>query len=75
MVVCLLFSLPTDPNAVKDAPRPTREDFTHSEPYLFHLTEDWLNQYPENFKKVFGLETLPQSDLNKVVLLYLFYND
>lgn len=55
-----------DPNAVKDAPRPKAEDFKYSEPYLYHMTEDMLNEFPEEMKRVFGISTLGQSDLNRV---------
>ena len=49
---------------MKDAPRPKAEDFKYSEPY--HMTEDMLNEFPEDMKRVFGISTLGQSDLNKV---------
>ena len=51
---------------MKDAPRPKAEDFKYSEPYLYHMTEDMLNEFPEDMKRVFGISTLGQSDLNKV---------
>ncbi|KNB43217.1 30S ribosomal protein S15 [Blastocystis sp. subtype 4] len=60
------FSKTYDPKAVKDAPRPKAEDFKYSEPYLYHMTEDMLNEFPEDMKRVFGISTLGQSDLNKL---------
>lgn len=58
-----------DPNAVKDAPRPTRDDFRYSEPYRFRITEEMLDGYPEEYKRVFGLDTMSQDDINRVVAL------
>lgn len=62
----LFLPFPLDPNAVKDAPRPTAEDFKYSEPYLYHMTSDMLDEFPEEMKRVFGISTLGQSDLNRV---------
>ena len=60
------FSKTYDPNAVKDAPRPNVEDFKYSEPYLYHMTSDMLDEFPEEMKRVFGISTLGQSDLNRL---------
>ncbi|KAK8814619.1 hypothetical protein WA556_006658, partial [Blastocystis sp. ATCC 50177/Nand II] len=59
------FSKTYDPNAVKDAPRPTRDDFRYSEPYRFRITEEMLDGYPEEYKRVFGLDTMSQDDINR----------
>lgn len=56
-----------DPNAVKDAPRPKPEEFKFSEPYRYNISEEMLNDYPDSFKRVFGLDTASQSDINKVI--------
>lgn len=56
-----------DPNAVKDAPRPVRDDFRYSEPYRFRITEEMLDGYPEEYKRVFGLDTMSQDDINRVI--------
>ena len=61
-----LFSKTYDPNAVKDAPRPVRSDFKYSEPFLYHIPEEMLDEYPEAYKRAFGISTLSQADLNRV---------
>ena len=54
---------------MKDAPRPTRDDFRYFEPYRFRITEEMLDGYPEEYKRVFGLDTMSQDDINRVVTL------
>ena len=66
MVPFLQFFVILDPNAVKDAPRPVRSDFKYSEPFLYHIPEEMLDEYPEAYKRAFGISTLSQADLNRV---------
>ena len=54
---------------MKDAPRPSPEDFKYSQPYLYNMTDSILNDYPEAFKRVFGLATASQADINRVSCL------
>ena len=56
---------------MKDAPRPKPEDFKYSQPYLYNMTDSILNDYPEAFKRVFGLATASQADINRVSNLYM----
>ena len=74
MVASFVFLTIVDPNAVKDAPRPVRSDFKYSEPYLYHIPEEMLDEYPESYKLAFGISTLSQADLNLVHVIEITHS-
>ena len=74
MVTPIAFLTTLDPNAVKDAPRPVRSDFKYSEPYLYHIPEEMLDEYPESYKLAFGISTLSQADLNRVHVIEITHS-
>ena len=74
MVASFVFLTISDPNAVKDAPRPVRSDFKYSEPYLYHIPEEMLDDYPESYKLAYGISTLSQADLNRVFVIEIAHS-
>ena len=52
---------------MKDAPRPKPEDFKYSQPYLYNMTDSILNDYPEAFKRVFGVKKIVAAGYGKIL--------